>query len=91
MFKYLSDRVKGVRSLGGVEVGVQDAPGQLAADQHRLHGLAHGLFGSQSQVEASLGAPLSEGDVVLDVHGDRHQAGEATGIRVMWDCNNNFC
>lgn len=73
--QYLGDRVEGVGALRGVEVGVQDPAGQLAADQHRLHRLAHGLLGAQRQVEAALGTALAERDVVLDVHGDGHQAG----------------
>lgn len=76
---YLCDGVKGVRSLGGVEVGVENAARQLAADQNRLHHLTHGLFGAQSQVEAALGAPLPEGNVVLDVYGDGHQAAGGGG------------
>lgn len=71
---YLGDWVEGVSALRGVEVGVEDAPWQLAAHQHGLHGLAHGLLGPQRQLEAALGAVLPEGDVVLHVHWDRHQA-----------------
>lgn len=79
--QYLGDGVEGVGALGGVEVGVEDPPGQLAADQHRLHRLAHGLFGAQRQVEAALRTALAEGDVVFDVHGDGHQAGGRTRRR----------
>lgn len=73
---YLCDGVKGVRALRGVEIGVEDASRQLAAHQHRLHHLPHGLLGSQSQVEAALGASLPEGDVVFDINRDGHQAEE---------------
>lgn len=62
--------------MGGVEVGVEDAPRQLAADQDRLHGFPHGLLGAQGQVKAALGAALPKGDVVFDVNGDGHQAEE---------------
>lgn len=71
---YLRDGIEGVGALGRVEADVEHAPRQLAADQHRLHALAHGLLGSQGQVEAALRAALAEGDVVLDVHRNGHQA-----------------
>lgn len=72
--RYLGDGVEGVGSLRGREVGVEDPAGQLAAHQHGLHRLAHGLFGPQGQLEPALGAALAERDVVLDVDGDGHQA-----------------
>ena len=71
--QYLGDGVEREGSLGSVEVGVEDAAGQLAGDQDRLHGLPHGLLGPQGQLEAALGAALSERDVVLDVDRDGHQ------------------
>lgn len=76
---YLGDRVEGVGSLGGGEVGVEDSAGQLAADQHGLHPLAHGLLGPQRQVEAALRAALPERYVVLHVHWDGYQTATHPG------------
>ena len=59
--------------MGSVWVCVEDAAGQLAGDQHRLHSLPHGLLRPQGQLKAALGAALSERDVVLDVDRDGHQ------------------
>ena len=81
--KYLCDWVEGVCSLGGVEVGVEDSTGQLAADQDRLHRLTHGLFGAQGQIKTSLRASLTEADVVLDVHWDCHQTGEEARQQIL--------